>query len=255
MTDAMFEALLRRELKTAAAVQAEKLTALAEEKELFDHPFSRRFERRMAKMKKDPLAYARRYSRSPSQRALRKVALVLAALGLSGAMLLAFPKARAAVWRFIQTVYETHTEYAFAEPAPEVLAPLPTLHANWLPDGYEETTVRNTGEDVLIEYRKDDETLLLKYAYAVQGYVFAIDNDQMIEEPYRNGETEYTLYHNIDYSRIILTWFSEDGRIFYQIRGSCGLETLIKVIDNLSENNCNILEKCEKKPPPKSLLL
>ena len=98
MTDAMFEALLRRELKTAAAVQAEKLTALAEEKELFDHPFSRRFERRMAKMKKDPLAYARRYSRSPSQRALRKVALVLVALGLSGAMLLAFPKARAAVW-------------------------------------------------------------------------------------------------------------------------------------------------------------
>ena len=235
MTDAMFEELLRRELETAAAVQAEKLTALAEEKGLSDHPFSRRFERRMAKMKKDPLAYARRYSRSPSQRVLRKVALVLAALGLSGAMLLAFPKARAAVWRFIQTVYETHTEYAFVEPAPEALAPLPTLHANWLPDGYEETTVQNTGSRVLMLFENEQgQTIDIQYYVADEGFSFLVDNEHTVETNYIEDGVAYKLYiGDSSFNRNVITWFSEDASVFYQVAGPCSIDELLKISKNL----------------------
>ena len=229
MSDAGFDAILRDAVAEAAEAQAAALTDAAQE--LPEHRFSRRFQRRIARLLKDPL----RYARPVWQQALRTAAMILVTLGLTGTVLLSFPQVRAAVWNFLRTVYETHTEYRFTEPAPEETAELPTLHANWLPEGYEETYVRNTGNDVLIEHRNESNNIIsIQYSIANEGSVFSIDNEHTTETTITFNGTSYISYFNKETGWRSLTWFSADGDVFYQLDGPCTTEELLKIKENLS---------------------
>lgn len=228
MSDASLDAILRAAVAEAAEAQAVALTAAAAE--LPEHQFSRRFQRRMARLLKDPL----RYARPAWQQALRTAAMILVTLGLTGTVLLSIPQVRAAVWNFIRTVFDTHTEYRFTEPAPEEAAQLPTHRANWLPEGYEETMVQNTGDSVWIEYQNNHSIIRLNYDLAVEGLVFSIDNEHTTETTMSSGGTDYTVYFNEITGRRSLTWFSDDGSVFYQLSGPCTTEELLKIKENLS---------------------
>lgn len=228
MSDASLDAILRAAVAEAAEAQAVALTAAAAE--LPEHQFSRRFQRRMARLLKDPL----RYARPAWQQALRTAAMILVTLGLTGTVLLSIPQVRAAVWNFIRTVFDTHTEYRFTEPAPEEPVQLPTFHANWLPEGYEKTVVQNTGDSVWIEYQNTDSVIRLNYDLAVQGFVFSIDNERTTETTMSSGGTDYTVYFNEITGRRSLTWFSDDGSVFYQLSGPCTTEELLKIKENLT---------------------
>lgn len=229
MSDASLDAILRAAVAESAQMQADTLTASAEK--LPDHSPSKRFQRRMARLLNDPL----RYARPAWQQALRTAAMILVTLGLTGTVLLSIPQVRAAVWKFIRTVYETHTEYRFTEPAPEELADLPTYHANWLPEGYEETYVRNTGNDVLIEHRNESNNIIsIQYSIADEGSVFSIDNEHTTETTIAFNGTTYTSYFNNETGWRSLTWFSVDGNVFYQLDGPCTTEELLKIKENLS---------------------
>lgn len=228
MSDASFDAILRAAVAEAAEAQAAALTAAAAE--LPEHQFSRRFQRRMARLLKEPL----RYARPAWQQALRTAAMILVTLGLTGTVLLSIPQVRAAVWNFIRTVFDTHTEYRFTEPAPEEAAQLPTYHANWLPEGYEETMVQNTGDSVWIEYKKNNAVIHFSYEFAQQGLVFSVDNEHTTESTLMHNDTIYTVYFNEKTGWRGVTWFSADGDIFYQLDGPCTTEELLKIKDNLS---------------------
>ena len=228
MSDASLDAILRAAVAESAQMQADALTTSAEK--LPDHSPSKRFQRRMTRLLNDPL----RYARPAWQQGLRTAAMILVTLGLTGTVLLSIPQVRAAVWNFIRTVFETHTEYRFTEPAPEETAQLPTYHANWLPEGYEETKVRNTGDSVLIEYQNNDSVIRLNYDLAVQGFVFSIDNERTTETTMSSGGTDYTVYFNELTGHRSLTWFSDDGSVFYQLSGPCTTEELLKIKENLS---------------------
>ena len=228
MSDASLDAILRAAVAESAQMQADALAASAES--LPDHSPSKRFQRRMARLLKDPL----RYARPAWQQALRTAAMILVTLGLTGTVLLSIPQVRAAVWNFIRTVFDTHTEYRFTEPAPEETAQLPTYHANWLPEGYEETMVQNTGDSVWIEYKKNNAVIHFSYEFAQQGLVFSVDNEHTTESTLMHIDTIYTVYFNEKTGWRGVTWFSADGDIFYQLDGSCTTEELLKIKDNLS---------------------
>lgn len=228
MSDASLDAILRAAVAESAQMQSNALTASAEK--LPDHSPSRRFQRRMARLLKDPL----RYARPAWQQALRTAAMILVTLGLTGTVLLSIPQVRAAVWNFIRTVFETHTEYRFTEPAPEEAAQLPTHRANWLPEGYEETVVQNTGDRIWIEYRNESAMIRLRYRLAAQGFVFSVDNEQTTEETVSMNGVNYTVYLNENTGRRLLTWYSVDNTIFYQLDGFCNTEDLLKIAENLS---------------------
>lgn len=228
MNDHEFDEMLRAAVSDSAQMQADALTARTDGQP--DHRFSPRFRRRAAKLQKHPI----RSTRSPGQQALRTAAMILVTLGLTGTVLLSFPQVRAAVWGFVRTVYPTHTEYHFTNPAPEEPVDLPTLHAGWLPEGYEETMVQNTGNRVWIEYQKDDAVIRLRYRLATQGFVFSIDNEHTTEEVMIKNGVNYTVYLSENTSNCLLTWFSADATIFYQLEGFCETDELIKLAENLS---------------------
>lgn len=228
MSDASLDAILRAAVAESAQMQADALTTSAEK--LPDHSPSKRFQRRMTRLLNDPL----RYAHPAWQQALRTAAMILVTLGLTGTVLLSIPQVRAAVWNFIRTVFDTHTEYRFTEPAPEEAAQLPTHRANWLPEGYEETMVQNTGETVWIEYQHNEAIIRFRYYLAVQGFVFSVDNDHTTEKSVLIDGTTYTTYVNEKTGNRSLTWFSEDGSVFYHLSGPCTTEELLKIKENLS---------------------
>ena len=232
MSDRAFEQLLLDQLAEVSFGCADSLSRAADG--LPDHQPSRRHQRRMARMLRDPLVYVRRHGLPPLQQALRTAAMILVTLGLTGTVLLSIPQVRAAVRNYIRTVYETHTEYRFTEPAPEEPVQLPTHHANWLPEGYEETVVRNTGDHVWIEYHRNESIIRFRYNYAVQGFVFSVDNEHTIESTVSINGTDYTVYFNEKTGSYSLTWFSEDRSVFYQLDGFCTIEELVKIKENLS---------------------
>ena len=228
MSDAGLDAILRAAVAEAAQMQADALIASAEK--LPDHSPSKRFQRRMARLLNDPL----RYARPARQRALRTAAMILVTLGLTGTVLLSIPQVRAAVWNFIRTVYATHTEYRFTAPAPEEPVQLPTYHANWLPEGYEETVVQNRGDSVRIEYQNGDLIIRFRCYLAMEGLVSSVDNVRTTETSLSIGGTTYTIYFNEETGWRALTWFSEDGSVFNQLEGPCTTDELLKIKENLS---------------------
>jgi len=229
MSDAGLDAILRAAVAEAAQMQADALISSAEK--LPDHSPSKRFQRRMARLLNDPL----RYARPARQRALRTAAMILVTLGLTGTVLLSIPQVRAAVWNFIRTVYETHTEYRFTAPAPEEPVQLPTYHANWLPEGYEETVVRNTASEVLIQYQNEaSNMIILRYSVTTKGNAFSVDNEHTSETTITFNGITYTSFFNEETGWRSLTWFSEDLSVFYQLDGFCTIEELVKIKENLS---------------------
>lgn len=228
MSDKEFDEILRAAVAESAQMQADALTARTEGQP--DHHFSPHFRRRASRLLNHPL----RRTRSPRQQALRTAAMILVTLGLTGTVLLSFPQVRATVWGFVRTDYPTHTEYRFTNPAPEDLVDLPTLHAGWLPEGYEETMVQNTGNRVWIEYQKDDAVIRLRYRLATEGFVFSVDNEHTTEEAMTKNGVNYTVYLSDNTSNCLLTWFSADATIFYQLEGFCETDELIKLAENLS---------------------
>ena len=228
MSDASLDAILRAAVAESAQMQADALTTSAEK--LPDRSPSKRFHRRMTRLLNDPL----RYTRPAWQQALRTAAMILVTLGLTGTVLLSIPQVRAAVWNFIRTVFETHTEYRFTEPAPEEPVQLPTHHANWLPEGYEETMVQNTGETVWIEYQNNTSIIRFRYYLAAQGFISSVDNEHTTETHLSVDGTTYTVYFNEDTGWCSLTWLSHDGSVFYQLEGPCSTEELLKIKENFS---------------------
>ena len=233
MSDRNFDALLQAAVEDAVLAQTEALSAWADTQP--EHQFSKRFQRRMTKLLKNPFGYARQHSRPVLQQVLRTAAVILVTLGMTATVLLSIPQVRAAVWNFLRTVYETHTEYRFTEPAPEEPAELPTLHADWLPEGYEETVVRNTGSDVLIEYQNENDNIItIHYSIAVEGSAFSVDNEHTIETTITLNGTTCTSFFNEETGWRSLTWFSEDRSVFYQLDGFCTTEVLLKIKENIS---------------------
>lgn len=233
MSEQEFEQLLQDQLAEVSFGCAQALSRAADG--LPAHQPSLRHQRRMARLLRDPLVYARRHGLPPLRQALRTAAMILVTLGLTGTVLLSIPQVRAAVWNFIRTVYETHTEYRFTAPAPEEPVRLPTYHANWLPEGYEETVVRNTASEVLIQYQNEaSNMIILRYSVTTKGNAFSVDNEHTSETTITFNGITYTSFFNEETGWRSLTWFSEDRSVFYQLDGFCTIEELVKIKENLS---------------------
>ena len=237
MNEAQFDQALASTFSHYADIQAQALSVYSETQTAANpvHTFSRRFSRRMARLLNNPQSYARNSARPVWQRALRTAAMVLISLSLTGAVLLSIPQVRAAVWKFIRIVYETNTEYRFTDPAPEDTVQLPTYHANWLPEGYEETYMRNTGSDVLIHYENSDSVIRFTYNFASQGTSYSIDNEHTEETILTVNKTVYTIHSNEQTGWHGIFWFSDDHSIFHQLSGYCSINDLLKIKDNLIE--------------------
>lgn len=228
MTVERLDALLHEALSQSANRQAAALTAAVAD--LPEHRFSRRYERRISRLLRKPLQYARPVYQQTSR---RTAAAILLALGLTGTITLSFPQARAAVWKFIRTVYETHTEYRFTEPVSDTPASLPIHQANWLPDGYEQSSVLDMDDTVWIEYQNGESTIRFSYCLATQGFVYSIDNEHTTEETVTFHGSTYTAFHNEETQWCSLIWFSEDKTIFYHLDGFCPIEDLLNIAENI----------------------
>ena len=114
-----FDALLRAALADGARAD------LADAQAALTAPpaFSARYLRERARMLRAPFRYARRYGRSPWAAAGRWAACLLAALGLSAAVLFtASPAAQAWAVRMWRTWFPDHAAYDFtAPPSPPAL--------------------------------------------------------------------------------------------------------------------------------------
>ena len=150
-----------------------EMAAVPSEDELAgQYAFSPAFDPKMRRLlRKDRLASLFHAWRYPAKTATAAV-IILLTLALGGLLLV--PEVRAAVVNVVIEWLDTHTSFHFTEdtPAPTSWRP------SYLPGGFYEASVIETGKITNVVYKNAEETAIyFIYAPAQAGYSFAIDNE------------------------------------------------------------------------------
>lgn len=195
--------------------------------------FSPRFRKQMAKMVADPRGWYKRKSRPVWQQMLRTAASIALVLMLSFAVVLAaVPTARAAVFGWIKDRYENYFVFRFDDESSEMEGPL-FYRPTWIPEGYAEFLVDETGNLSLLAYKNEAGDLLtLGYINNQAGANWFIDVSQAeITKVTVNGvPAELMISKDPDVASGI-AW-STNTTAFY-INGFVDRETLIAIAESV----------------------
>lgn len=175
MTDQELDNLMRRVLMDA--IRKDEEDAM-EEIESFVP--SRKHQRQMKEMLKDPLKWMRNRTKPAWKRIAQKVAVIwlIASLSFGGVMAIS-PTVRAAVIQWMTEWYETHVIYRFFGESPKNKAV--NFRISILPQGYEEIEDNRIVNDnyVSLWYEDGDgNVILFDYMYMQEGAALLVEPEE-----------------------------------------------------------------------------
>lgn len=193
---------------------------------------SRRHERQIRQMLKDPLHWAKSRNRATLQKTTQWVAVILLFVSLSFGLVMLFSStARAAVERWVVEWYQTHIVYRYFGKAEN----LPRYELTGLPNGFSELERMEepTFTDVIYG-NKSGELISFTYTVLKQGgaTVFVPNGDTVSEVTI--GKNQGTLFIPQDPENMTkLTWIDDEAGVQFTIVADLDELNMIRLAESL----------------------
>lgn len=220
MTEREFDDLLREALVAAAAGRYE---SAADSEMIVTAPYQRRF----AKMLRDPYGYAGRYGRIG-----RYAMTAVITLAVLGATIFAIPQTRAIAINILTQWHEKYVSFIFSNNA--LPQELPEITIGYIPEGYE-LDFENYNEDMghkLFVYKDSAGNILDISIYsAYRDIKFDLDNEhrEILNLTLDDGSEALYLKAVDDGWPSNLLWRSKDNKLVLCIGGNLSDEELLKI--------------------------
>ena len=177
-----------------------------------EHPFSKRFEHRMRKVRrraKHPTAY----------RVLRQVAcILLAILILFSSVMVLSPEARAAVVNWLRNQFNVFSQYFFVGDTSQSNEEPSLYELGWLPDGYSYLTMHASDTKNTVIYLSDSGKMIqFSYLRGIDSGPLYLDHQEYTQRSVNIGSNTADVYlsNSPDKSNDIVWSNSEEGMLFY----------------------------------------
>lgn len=227
MTDQELDRLMRHVLMDGIGQEAEQTS----QQDIPAFQPSPRYQRQMAAMQRDPLAWSRKKQRPAWKKWAQTAAALLLAAGLG---LAASPTARADIVRL--AVEWSQNRASFVYSGPDVGDELPCYVLGDLPEGYVQTDWQRLGPAlVAADYESaDGDYLYLDYSYMQQGGGTFIDMEEgEVIETRVNGMEGYFFQDADPEAFDILTWIDTRQNIQFTLGGCMDLDQALVLADGL----------------------
>lgn len=219
----MTDAALRQ---AAASVRRAMLSAVPPPEEC-RHDFSPEFEEKMERL----FRAERRRGRFRSV-ARGAAAILLAVLIGAGVWLASDSRARASFVNWVREVYETYVVYRFTGEAPAET--LPEYRLGWLPEGYEEVSVRKVDGTEITVYEDETHSLTLMYYLVDSGQVAELYRIKSEGVPVTvNGCRGHFYLVEDESSHNGLIWIDEGRGIFFALSGFLPYDDMLHIAESL----------------------
>ena len=226
MTDQELDRLMRHVLMDGIGQEAEQ-TSLQDIPAFQPSP---RYQRQMAAMQRDPLAWSRKKQRPAWKKWAQTAAALLLAAGLG---LAASPTARADIVRLAVEWYNTHIIYHYA--GPDLSGEMPQYTISALPDGYEEI-IRDVGPELVsVVYADSDGDMIgLDYMYMSQGgnSLFVTEDDDVFDVTVRHMEGK--LFVPREEGRMsTVTWIDTNSNIQFSVDAALDRDSILHIAESV----------------------
>ena len=229
MTDQELDRLMRHVLMDGIGQEAEQTS----QQDIPAFQPSPRYQRQMAAMQRDPLAWSRKKQRPAWQKWAQTAAALLLAAGLG---LAASPTARADIVRL--AVEWSQNRASFVYSGPDVEGELPCYVLGDLPEGFVQTGWQRLGPAMAAaDYESNDGGYLyLDYSYMQQGGGTFIDMDEgEVIQTQVNGMKGYFFQDADPEAFDILTWTDTRQNIQFTLGGCMDLDQALALAKGLKQ--------------------
>ena len=233
MTDQELDNLMRRVLLDAIRKDEENST---EEIESFIP--SRKHQRQMKAMLKDPLKWMRSKTRPIFKKIAQKVAVVLLIASVSlGSVMAVSPTVRAAVIRWVTEWYETHIVYSFS--GEDISDEMPEYEITELPTDFVENTdnrIEAPGYIGIWYENQEGDVILFDYMYMQQGSVtsYVTDNSTVLPVMVNGMEGQLIKSNDPQTSDSTLTWIDSDANIQFAVDAMLDESDILHIAESVS---------------------
>lgn len=208
------------------------------EKETDDVPAfkpTRRYQRQMAEMVKDPLKWGRRRARPLWKNVAQKAAVILLVFSLSlGSLMAVSPTVRAAVVRWVTEWYETHIVYRYS--GEDISGEMPQYEISGLPQDYTEI-IRDVYEaSVSVVYESPSgDMICFDYTYMQQGAanIIAPGDDEILDVTVNGIQGQFFLPHDPADAKTI-TWIDADSNLQFVVKAFCSETDILHMAESVS---------------------
>ena len=191
---------------------------------------SPRYQRQMAAMQRDPLAWSRKKQRPAWKKCAQTAAALLLAAGLG---LAASPTARADIVRLAVEWYNTHIIYHYA--VPDLSGEMPQYTISALPDGYEEIIRDVSPELVSVVYANSGGDMIgLDYMYMSQGgnSLFVTEDDDVFDVTVRHMKGK--LFVPREEGRMsTVTWIDTNSNIQFSVDAALDRDSILHIAESV----------------------
>ncbi len=229
MTDQELDRLMRHVLMDGIGQEAEQTS----QQDIPAFQPSPRYQRQMAAMQRDPLAWSRKKQRPAWKKWAQTAAALLLAAGLG---LAASPTARADIVRL--AVEWSQNRASFVYSGPDVEGELPCYVLGDLPEGFVQTGWQCLGPAMAAADYKNaaGDCLYLDYSYMQQGGGTFIDMDEgEVIETSVNGMKGYFFQDADPEAFDILTWIDTRQNIQFTLGGCMDLDQALALAKGLKQ--------------------
>lgn len=229
MTDQELDRLMRHVLMDGIGQEAEQTS----QQDIPAFQPSPRYQRQMAAMQRDPLAWSRKKQRPAWKKWAQTAAALLLAAGLG---LSASPTARADIVRL--AVEWSQNRASFVYSGPDVEGELPCYVLGDLPEGFVQTGWQRLGPAMAAaDYENAaGDYLYLDYSYMQQGGGTFIDMDEgEVIETLVNGMKGYFFQDADPEAFDILTWTDTRQNIQFTLGGCMDLDQALALAKGLKQ--------------------
>ena len=229
MTDQELDRLMRHVLMDGIGQEAEQTS----QQDIPAFQPSPRYQRQMAAMQRDPLAWSRKKQRPAWQKWAQTAAALLLAAGLG---LAASPTARADIVRL--AVEWSQNRASFVYSGPDVEGELPCYVLGDLPEGFVQTGWQRLGPAMAAaDYENAaGDYLYLDYSYMQQGGGTFIDMDEgEVIQTQVNGMKGYFFQDADPEDFDILTWTDTRQNIQFTLGGCMDLDQALALAKGLKQ--------------------
>lgn len=229
MTDQELDRLMRHVLMDGIGQEAEQTS----QQDIPAFQPSPRYQRQMAAMQRDPLAWSRKKQRPAWKKWAQTAAALLLAAGLG---LAASPTARADIVRL--AVEWSQNRASFVYSGPDVEGELPCYVLGDLPEGFVQTGWQRLGPAMAVaDYENAaGDCLYLDYSYMQQGGGTFIDMDEgEVIQTQVNGMKGYFFQDADPEAFDILTWTDTRQNIQFTLGGCMDLDQALALAKGLKQ--------------------
>ena len=225
MKEREFDDLLREALVAAAAGRYE---SAADSEMIVTAPYQRRF----ARMLRDPHGYARRYREGWGGRIGRYAMTAVITLAVLGATIFAIPQTRAIAINILSQWHEKYVSFIFSSNA--LPQELPEITIGYIPEGYKLVSQNNDEDKTRTFYvyvNSENEALYIDVIAVSGKYKTNYDNEHRTIHyiTLDNGlDALYLEGDSIEWLNALI-WSSADSKLVFEVVGRLSKEELLKI--------------------------